>query len=638
MVAKGIDKKRFLFAQWTIVGIVVAVIGGLTLASSTGNWQLRNLLARWTVLALQSAFILAIVFAVLAWRDLRQALADVSRRTWMALAVLLALGLVLVCLVAPRTNRIYFDEQIYQNIAQNIAWTGEAFLCNEGNAEHGEYRPFATEYNKQPNGHPYFTALLFRLLGVSELSSHIANYTAFLVGALSVFLIVLLLFQSSAAALYACAFFMAMPMVVQWSATAAAEPSAAAFAALAMAAAALFIRARSTASLLLFATLLAIGVQFRPESLLLPLPAALLVLLVARRELLRPRLYGAAWLFVVLALPMLLHMYAVRHESWGSSGDRMAFNILWQNLPVNGTFYFQNVRFPVIFSLFALTGLVTGRHWREKASIGLWFLLFWGIFLFFYAGSYNYGADVRFSLVSAVPLAVFSGLGAAWLGKRQIPGLPPWTAAVSVAIFSFMLWISFLPLIRSVGEEAVDARLDVEYAREMAKSVPVDSIVLAHDPSMWLLWGRNSAQLSTVMHNKHHVDNDLFARYKGGVYVHWGFWCNVPDPGQNQFGHAVRRDYVLEPVQAHDARGFTYALYRMYPKGQKPNAPQRFGRIVPHAFSREKPGSFPGVKSPSSKTALHDGKPLLPSPDPAARATDPDPNRKSAPETEVVSP
>lgn len=584
--------KTFLLIQWAVVGVVVALIVGFGVASSVGNWQLRNLLARWTVLSLQASFILALCFAVLAWKDIRLALAGASRRTWAGLGGLLILGLVLVAFVAPRTNRIYFDEQIYQNIAQNIAWTGQAYLCNEGNAEHGEYKPFATEYNKQPNGHPYYMALFFRLLGVSELSSHIANYAALLIGALSVFLVVWLLFESSLSALFACAFYIGTPMVLKWSSSSAAEPSTAAFAALAVAAAALFLRARSTATLLLLATLLAIAIQFRPESVFVAVPVALLILLSSPRELARPRLYWAGLLFVLLAIPMALHMYAVRNESWGSSGERMALSILWQNLPVNGPFYFQNESFPLIFSIFALFGLCFGGRWREKMPLLVWFLLLWGIFLFFYAGSYNYGADVRFSLVSAAPIAIFAGLGAGWLAQRRIPGTAPWVASVLVSVFAFICWLSFMPMIRSVGEEAVDARLDVEYAREMAKLLPVDSIVLSHDPCMWLLWGRNAAQLSIATENKGHVDNDFFVRYKGGVFMHWGFWCNVPDPGQNMFGENVKRDYDLELVKAYDVRGFHYALYKMSLKILKPAA--SISRLMPTTSRPDVPQTHPG--------------------------------------------
>ena len=117
-------KKTFLLIQWGVVGIVVALIAGFGVASSVGNWQLRNLLARWTVLSLQAAFILALCFAVLAWKDIHQSLAGVSRRAWAGLAILLALGLVLVAFVAPRTNRIYFDEQLAYDHGY---WIGNRF-------------------------------------------------------------------------------------------------------------------------------------------------------------------------------------------------------------------------------------------------------------------------------------------------------------------------------------------------------------------------------------------------------------------------------------------------------------------------------------------------------------------------------
>ena len=50
-------------------------------------------------------------------------------------------------------------------------------------------------------------------------------------------------------------------------------------------------------------------------------------------------------------------------------------------------------------------------------SIGVYFLLFFGIDLVFYAGSYNYGADVRYSLMTYPPIAVLGGLGAAQLAR-----------------------------------------------------------------------------------------------------------------------------------------------------------------------------------------------------------------------------
>ena len=43
----------------------------------------------------------------------------------------------LTLFVAPRTNRIYYDEQIYQSIGQNLADLRLAQMCNDGSVEYG---------------------------------------------------------------------------------------------------------------------------------------------------------------------------------------------------------------------------------------------------------------------------------------------------------------------------------------------------------------------------------------------------------------------------------------------------------------------------------------------------------------------
>jgi hypothetical protein len=45
---------------------------------------------------------------------------------------------------------------------------------------------------------------------------------------------------------------------------------------------------------------------------------------------------------------------------------------------------------------------------RERLTLFGYFLAFWLVFLFFYAGSYNYGADVRYSLMTFVPIAILA--------------------------------------------------------------------------------------------------------------------------------------------------------------------------------------------------------------------------------------
>ncbi len=569
MMPSGWSTHSKLSLLWGSIIAFLLIILGLWCGLSLETLALRHHLARWTVLSLHASVVTALTGLFLSRRLFLSLFLPVSRSHWRVLGGTLALGFILVFFVAPRTNRIYFDEHVYQNIAQTIAWTGEAFMCNEGEAEYGEYRPFATEYNKQPNGHPYYLSFFFQILGVREWVAHFAVNCAYLLAIFSVFALVLVLFRDTTSALFACGFYALTPMVVIWSNSTAAEPTASALAALALFAAAAVRRSAEWGTLLFLAGTTALALQVRPESILLPIPIVLLLLTGQNRPRLSdPAIHWAAVALILFSLPGFLHLFAVRNESWGSGGDRFGLDIFWQNLSVNGPFLFKNLRYPLIFTVFALFGLVLNRQWSSKLAICVWGVISWGVFLFFYAGSYNYGADVRFSLISAAPIAVLAGLGTSWASARitQWTTLPPRGVVLLLGLLVLIGWSGFLPLIRAEGQEAVDARFDVSYGRELAKLLPPDSIVLAHNPGMWLLWGKNSAQMSTATLNRAHVDNDFFNRYAGGVYLHWNFWCNVPDPDQNRFCQNILSSYESDLIQEFHARRFRYGLYRLYEK------------------------------------------------------------------------
>ena len=76
-----------------------------------------------------------------------------------AMAGLAALALALTLFVAPRTNRIYYDEQIYQGIGQNLADLRLAQMCNDGIVEYGRLQCSNGEYNKQPYAYPHLLSL-----------------------------------------------------------------------------------------------------------------------------------------------------------------------------------------------------------------------------------------------------------------------------------------------------------------------------------------------------------------------------------------------------------------------------------------------------------------------------------------------
>src|SRR4029079_11769062 len=97
-------------------------------------------------------------------------------------------------------------------------------------------------------------------------------------------------------------------------------------------------------------------------------------------------------------------------------------------------------------------------------------------------------------------------------------------------VSSHLLWR--MRLVGATGEQAWAARADVKYARAFVESLPPNSFVLTHNPSMFHLWKTAAAQMSMVTADRGGADR-LFTQYSGGVYLHWNFWCNVPDQVQN---------------------------------------------------------------------------------------------------------
>ena len=264
-----------------------------------------------------------------------------------------------------------------------------------------------------------------------------------------------------------------IPEQLRWSHTAASEPSSALMCAVAVLAALLLARDRSTAALAWAVAATAFAVQFRLESLLcLPIAAAIVAAL-APDELRQPRMWVAALAGLLLCGGLLGHLAAVRDESWGAAGARMSLAYIAPNFAVNGPFYVADWRFPLLYTLCAVIGVVAGRGlWPRLISVG-YFAAFWGLFLVFYAGSYNYGADVRYSLMTYPPLAMLAGVGLSAIvdACRQRMRLP-FSVHAAVATAVVAQFLLYMPYVRSVGEEAWSARADVEAARAIPTRCP----------------------------------------------------------------------------------------------------------------------------------------------------------------------
>jgi 4-amino-4-deoxy-L-arabinose transferase-like glycosyltransferase len=542
----------------------VAAVALFTWLSLTPVEALRQQLKLAQFWSLEICVALALASGVMFLRELRS---EVDRGDKVRILALAALALGLVLLVAPRTNRIYYDEQIYQSVGENLSDLKLAQMCNDGTVEYGQLQCWSGEYNKQPYAYPHLLSVAYRVFGVKEPVARFVNAVAMALTACAVYLLVLVLFEDRIAAGFAGLLLTLLPEQIMWSATAASEPSASLAAVVALLGAAQFCRSRTTEALVFASVASAYAVQFRPESFLILPAVGLLLWLRARDEFARPRLWWAALLGFVLLAVHAGHTFAVRNEGWGTSDARLSIKYVAANLQTNAGFYLGDGRFPVVVTLLATFGLYDRPFRSARLAVGGYFALFFVMYLMFYAGSYNYGADVRYSLLTYPPLAVLAGLGSArlsrWLERVRADAQGSKLAMRQVLGAALALQFSwYLPLVRATTEEAWAARADVRFAASLAPALRGNRYVLTHNPGMFHVWGVNAGQMSMIVNNPGHLDN-LLRRYSGGVYLHWNFWCNVQDPIQQEFCRGALAGQPSGLEREHRERDQRFAFYKL---------------------------------------------------------------------------
>jgi hypothetical protein len=506
------------------------------------------------LLALVSLAVLELPAIVRATRASRGALAVVAAASLLALT--------LTAWLAPPATRIFFDEQIYTDVAHNIADSGRAHLCNDGTIVDRRLVCAEAGYNKEPPGFPFLISVAGRFIGFDERAAFLVNIAATALVPWAVFIAAALLLNDPAAGAWAAIVAAVLPEPLRWGHTGAAEPTAALFTAAAVAAAAAFTVRRTSRGLALAVAAAATAAQMRPESVLVVALAAAMVWFLAPDEVPRMRLSVAALALFAVSLPLIGHFAMVGGHSWDAPGARFSPAHLLTNVPVNAPFYFADARFPAAAGLLALLGAAAHPSRRGRAVAVAYALLFWIVFAFFYAGSYDFGANVRYSLLTTPAVAVLAGGGIttaiAFGARLGVPRLVTGAALAAVLLVHFGFAV---PLIRRVGDEGWPARADVAFARRAVQALPPRSFVVTHVPGMFLNWGQSAAQTASAARPGY-----VEARgreFPGGVYLHWGYWCDASVPAQHAICTAVRDRHSGVEVATAAGGMYRYALYRL---------------------------------------------------------------------------
>ena len=532
---------------------------------------IKDILSYASVYTLQICFFLLITFIILSRDYIIRIYKEIPKKIKILISLVTLNSFVLAYFVAPYSNRLYFDEHIYQSIGKSISYQGKAVFANYADLQNQDFTIREYEFNKEPNGFPFYLSIFFKIFGANETTANNANILAFSLSIIGIFLVGYFSTGSYSTGLFAGFIYSTIPISVLWSNTSSSEICTAFFAILGMLATVILSKWQTARNYIITLLTLVVALNFRPESFLIVIPCFLFLILNNSNIIKNNCVVLAITYLILLTLPLTIHLLLVRNEPWGSSGSKFAISHFFDNIKINLPFYFTNKSFPLLYSLFAIYGLFTKQHCKFTLPLAIWFLLFWGIFLFFYAGSYEYGSDVRFSILSYAPLAILGGIGISKIIDLMISTLnvESKNAYIATIVFLIINALCFVPLMRTIDNKSYVARNDLNFINSIIDTVPRDSIVLSHVPSIWFMKERSSALLSTLKGNINRVKNDFPKIFNGGVYLHFGSWCVFNNPTQKEFCDFALASLPLKLVKESSYGDKTYKLYKYEPEKEE---------------------------------------------------------------------
>ncbi len=496
-------------------------------------------------------------------REVSGWLKPLGRAGWALLFGIVTATLVARLATVPATERVYYDEHTYLQLARGLADEGRARVASYALIEDRHYRCEIGSYGHSSLGWPTLLAVLLRLSGYARWTGAVTSLGLSLATIVLVALLALALVPHRPVWLLAAAVYACSPPNQIWSRTSASEVFAAFAATWAVLCTVRFAQEPSRRLGLLMAASIAMAVQVRNESvLLLPVCAVLAGSLGGRRAL-REAGWPAA-ITVVLLLPQGLHLAHVSRAYDPNLAEGTGFGVRFVASNLDSLLQYLRSEWIVLgFLVVALFGASGARLGKAALGVWAWAACAWLAPLAHFGGSYTFPGGERFALAWLPAISLGAGCGLYLAHRAMTTWVPPrllmaaWTAVFLAA------------LMRAGPHAAVEdaktgvPRRDCAFLRTALASLPQDAMIVSSDPPVVLAEGRSAVFLPWAGSDQARIE-DVARRYQGRLYY---FVSPSSSPGQWRDGPECERRITsllqAEPVkQSHTADGLR-ALYRL---------------------------------------------------------------------------
>jgi hypothetical protein len=475
------------------------------------------------ILSVAGPLFIYATLAVLGWGLWRER----KKLEWLALAPALA-GLIASFAVLAPIHRLFFDEDIYINIASNLTRAPVAQITLLGGPDDVE----VSSYYKQPPGWPVVLSLVFLLAGRTETVAFVFARILFAIAIAAVYQLSREALQTKKQALAAAILFGAVPVCFWFSVSAGTDIPAALFTTLGMwgclagngplAAAAFALAAQTRMELIVL-----VPIVWLSGKIPVKWKAIASALLVAE-------LAHIGWLMTVT--PVLAA--AEKAPVW------MSLGFIPGNLVANVRYLFNPMQFPAgVMAAAVVAGLKrSGKGGRGLLALQIGAMF--GVYILFYAGSFD--MNPRYSIQFLAPLAVVAA--SALTRPVFIAG------AILSLVLPYTVRLEFTGYLQAL---AADHRLSVQFASQIGAS----DLVLSTEPQIFLNQGREAVDAAFAFERRDKLDEVM--RRPGKIWYHAGATTNLVETREWRADQWVKSNLELHLIDAHEVAGTKIAFYEV---------------------------------------------------------------------------
>ncbi len=444
-------------------------------------------------------------------------------------------------------HRLFFDEDIYIQIASNLSDLPVAQLTLVGDPE----QVSVSTYYKEPAGYPTLLGLVFAIAGASEEAAFLFARVMFALAAAAVYLLARDQFRSRWMGGMSALVFMFVPAVLEHSASAAMDIPSLLFAAVG------FWGLVSGGPALAVAGF-ALAAQIRLEPIVL-IAFVFFDPAISRRW----KAIGAALVSAqVLHVGWLLAGSSAYASAIGIE-SAFSFKYLIGNFVGSLGYLLDGGRFPWGVTVLAMIALSAWgiarlrRHAREAGKgsyrefhMAAWIGLLWGVYLVYYAG--NLGTNPRYVLQIIVPLILLATSAFALLTP-----LPRMAVGAGLALSLVFAIVS----VELAAEGETVLTVDHRQMAKIAGTMGPEDVVLATEPEVFLNHGVAAANAVYVSERPDVVET-LRNEYRR-VWYYAGARSNDVGGEQWRADRIIRSTLPLRLVDSYDVEGSTTELFEL---------------------------------------------------------------------------